>query len=98
MVRSSRVIFGAATPWGNARTSLVIAVLATISASMPAQAGFKTGNDLFSWCSATRPDPDFDTKWGECVGYILGAADSVERATSGSASLSKQRWARYAIP
>jgi hypothetical protein len=58
---------------------LLISLLAATLNAAPAHAAFKSGNDLFFWCSASRPDPDFDTKWGECLGYIIGAADSGER-------------------
>lgn len=54
--------------------------LATIAAvglfSIPASAGFYSGNELYKVCKTERDDPDYFEKTYECVGYIAGAVDA----------------------
>jgi hypothetical protein len=55
---------------------VTLITLLVLVVSPTARAGFLLGNDLYNKCIATHPDPDFDSKWGECIGYILGATDA----------------------
>jgi hypothetical protein len=43
--------------------------------SRTADAQFYDGNKLFDVCTANRADSTYDSKWGECVGYVTAIAD-----------------------
>jgi hypothetical protein len=47
-----------------------------------AGAQFFTGNDLFGFCSAVPGDVAYETKWGQCLGYIIGVVDTSRFGTS----------------
>ncbi|HEX7853732.1 MAG TPA: Rap1a/Tai family immunity protein [Sphingobium sp.] len=44
--------------------------------SVPADAGFYSGNELFDVCTTERADPSHVEKTYECVAYIAGAVDA----------------------
>jgi hypothetical protein len=53
-----------------------LAALLLLLCEPPASAQFYTGNDLYAVCIATQSEEAFNTKWGECLGYIIGIADA----------------------
>ena len=59
-----------------------VALVALIALSAgfegPAQAGAMSGEDLVSICEPARADPVYRLKRSECVGYIIGVADTFD--------------------
>lgn len=48
--------------------------------SVPAQAAFYSGNELFDICTTERASSAYFEKTYECVAYIAGAVDSINDA------------------
>ncbi len=60
-----------------------LAVLAFLAApvlvvSTPAEANFKTGNELFRECTASRSDATYYQSYASCTGFIIGVVDGAE--------------------
>lgn len=59
------------------RTVLHLAAIAAFwLSSVPAQAGFYSGNELFEVCTTERSNSTYFEKTYECVAYIAGAVDA----------------------
>jgi hypothetical protein len=59
------------------RTLPCLAVIAASGfCSVPADAGFYSGNELLEVCTTERGDTAYFEKTYECIGYIAGAVDA----------------------
>ena len=56
-------------------TTCSIFIISTFGFSSPASAGFKTGNDILTECSADRSQATYYQNSAYCVAYVVGVVD-----------------------
>jgi hypothetical protein len=61
------------------RKVIIVAALVVVLVSGPALAGFRTGNDLYSYCQ----EPLGEYNEALCIGYILGVFDALDNVRAG---------------
>ena len=60
------------------KTLIVSILLGGMAFTQPARAGFMTGNQLYSACTAEKNDPTYYQRIAQCQSYVTGALDMLD--------------------